>query len=69
MMDKKNRTMRAYVRTIPECSFCLRMDGIHTPAMYDGKTTIGPWAFMCMKHMRQYGLGLGIGKGQRLIKS
>ena len=36
-------------------------------AEYDGATTMGPWADMCESHFRQYGTGLGLGKGQRLI--
>ena len=34
----------------------------------DGKTTSGPWAFMCLDCHRLYGYGLGVGKGQRYIK-
>jgi hypothetical protein len=36
-------------------------------AAYDGKTKEGPWANMCEYHFTQYGVGLGTGKGQRLI--
>jgi len=42
------------------CDFCRR------EAKYDGKTKMGPWAYMCEFHFRQFGLGLGSGKGQRL---
>jgi hypothetical protein len=38
-----------------------------TPAEYDGKTTEGPWAYMCGAHYSKYGMGLGTGVGQRLI--
>jgi hypothetical protein len=30
----------------------------------DGKTCMGPWANMCMKCHRKYGMGLGTGLGQ-----
>lgn len=43
------------------CDFCI------SPALYDGKTTAGPWANMCSTHFGVYGLGLGLGLGQRLI--
>lgn len=44
-----------------KCDFC------YSIAKYDGKTKTGPWAFMCNQHFKQYGLGLGLGKGQQLI--
>lgn len=31
----------------------------------DGKTTLGPWADMCLTCYSHYGAGLGLGKGQR----
>jgi hypothetical protein len=52
------------VEELPPCNF------IHDkpePALYDGKTIHGPWAFMCEEHFRMYGTGLGMGKGQRLV--
>ena len=36
-------------------------------AQYDGATAMGPWGFMCESHFQQYGMGLGLGIGQRLI--
>jgi len=42
------------------CDLCRR------EAKYDGKTKMGPWAYMCEEHFRQFGIGLGSGKGQRL---
>lgn len=36
-------------------------------ARYDGKTTKGPWAFMCEDCFQTYGIGLGVGVGQRLV--
>lgn len=49
---------------IPEavqCDFCAKQ------AEYDAKTVMGPWANLCEQHYGQYGYGLGLGKGQRLI--
>lgn len=31
------------------CDFC------QEPAVCDGKTRIGPWAFMCKEHLNKYG--------------
>lgn len=51
----------AEVSRIPNCDFCDR------PAAFDGKTTEGPWAYMCEPHFTRFGIGLGMGVGQRLI--
>lgn len=40
----------------------------HTvPAMVDGKTRSGPWANMCEDCFDRFGVGLGTGRGQRLL--
>jgi hypothetical protein len=49
------------VAEMPDCNFC------KTPAAVDGKTSMGPWAYMCSGHFRAYGIGLGTGFGQKLI--
>lgn len=49
------------VLEIPKCDFCSRK------AFVDGRTIAGPWANMCIFHFLQYGVGLGLGKGQKLI--
>jgi len=50
-----------YVEKLPKCDFC------EEPALYDAKTRMGPWAYMCEEHFKQHGLGrLGTGFGQRL---
>jgi len=54
------------VQKLPNCDFCENM-GVKTKAAYDGKTTFGPWAWMCEEHFKQYGTGLGLGIGQRLV--
>lgn len=35
-----------------KCDFC------NKPAIYDGKTKMGPWAYMCSEHFEQYGVKL-----------
>jgi hypothetical protein len=37
------------------------------PAMVDGKTVMGPWANMCEACFTEHGVGLGLGRGQRLV--
>jgi len=51
------------VASIPQCSFC------GEPAHYDAKTRMGPWAYMCEKCYGIFGVGLGLGKGQRLANN
>lgn len=36
----------------PRCDFCSE------PAVYDGKTIMGPWAHMCEAHFNKYGVRL-----------
>lgn len=43
-----------------KCNFC------EGEAAYDGKTIYGPWAFMCPNCFEAFGVGLGLGKGQKL---
>ncbi len=35
-------------------------------ALYDAKTTAGPWGYLCEAHYQEHGIGLGLGRGQRL---
>ena len=53
------------VETYPKCDFCPKDEGVD--AQYDGKTYMEPWASMCERHFKQYGIGLGTGRGQRYI--
>jgi hypothetical protein len=46
---------------LPQCDFC------GSKAEYDGKTGFGPWASMCKTHFSMLGIGLGTGKGQKLV--
>lgn len=60
------------VDTLPDCDFCKHEasrsgEGTVNKAAYDAASGMGPWAFMCEKHFARYGVGLGVGRGQRLI--
>jgi hypothetical protein len=50
------------VSELPKCDFCLKK------AKYDGRTILGSWANMCEIHFRQFGVGLGTGKGQKFTR-
>lgn len=53
----------AKVAVIPTCDVCKTF-----PAVYDGKTVHGPWAYMCQACWDEIGIGrLGTGFGQRLV--
>lgn len=53
---------------LPTCDICEFVDGTKgITAHFDGKTKGGPWANMCETHFVMYGVGLGTGRGQRLI--
>jgi len=58
----------ARVSFLPECDLCkvMKADKVEEAA-YDGATVYGPWAFMCEEHFATYGMGLGTGRGQRLV--
>jgi len=57
----------AIVSSLPYCDIC-KIDDKFTKANYDAKTNlIGQWAYLCEEHYQKYGIGLGEGKGQRLI--
>jgi hypothetical protein len=59
----------ARVSKLPKCDFNhADTDPLSKrAARYDGKTRMGPWAFMCEAHYRQHGVGLGTGQGQKLM--
>lgn len=55
------------VASLPNCDIC-KIDGELTKATYDAKTNLaGQWAYLCETHYNKHGIGLGEGKGQRLI--
>lgn len=49
------------VEARPTCTFCDK------PAVYDGRTQMGAWAYMCENHFQELGVGLGTGRGHKLI--
>ena len=51
-----------YVTRLPRCDF-----HPDRKASYDAKTSMGPWANMCGFCYAERGVGLGLGKGQRLM--
>ena len=63
------------MRDIPKCDLCVHDVAMNKAgsqkldARYDGKTVMGPWAYMCETHFARLGVGLGEGKGQELIKA
>jgi hypothetical protein len=52
------------VSKIPFCDFPHARTAF---AAYEGATAGGPWAYMCVAHFRVHGIGIGLGKGQRLV--
>lgn len=43
------------------CDLCKRKQ-----AKYDAKTTLGPWAYLCEECFKRFGVGLGLGRGQKI---
>lgn len=56
----------AYVAELPPCGLH-ELRGERVEAAYDAKTRMGPWAYLCAPCFVEYGLGLGEGRGQRLM--
>jgi hypothetical protein len=57
------------VQTIPPCDFCspdVRPSG-RREAAYDARLVQGYWANVCQEHFEAFGVGLGLGRGQRFI--
>lgn len=53
-----------------ECDICLNFhykttDLTKEEFFVDGKTQMGPWALMCPRCFKLYGVGIGTGKGQK----
>jgi hypothetical protein len=46
----------------PMCDICGQRQ-----AAIDGRTKSGRWAFQCVPCYEVHGVGLGVGKGQRLL--
>jgi hypothetical protein len=60
----------AFVFVMPDCDihkYDKKQPGV--PAVYDAKTSRGPWAYMCQSCFNTEAMfpDLGTGKGQRLV--
>jgi len=55
------------VNYLPKCDVCQLHYNENADAHYDGRTQSGEWAYMCEDCFKVHGVGLGLGKGQRLI--
>lgn len=49
------------VQRLPNCDIC------GEEAHYDARTKSGMWGNLCEKCFKKHGIGLGTGKGQKLI--
>lgn len=58
----------AYVPELPRCGLHWELRHEVVEAAYDAKTTYGPWAYLCVPCFVDHGVGLGTGRGQRLIR-
>ena len=53
---------------IPKCDICKHKGIDPCPdAVVDGAMTQGSWAYMCQECFMRYGVGLGTGRGQKLV--
>lgn len=50
-----------------ECCDICKVRKLMIIATVDGKTKLGPWVYMCEDCFREFGVGIGLGRGQRLI--
>ena len=48
------------------CDLCKQED---LTQYVDGKTIAGPWTSMCIPCFSQYGVGIGLGRGQYYVSS
>lgn len=55
------------VDELPNCDFCRGRGGQQTEAHYGGRTVRGSWSHMCDHHFALWGVGTGLGRGQRLL--
>jgi hypothetical protein len=56
------------VPDLPSCDFHLLGRMQQVPSRYGCRTVFGDWAFLCVECFQQYGVGLGAGRGQILLK-
>ena len=59
MSIKKNYEVE--MEKAPKCDIC------GAEAKYDAKTTTGQWGYLCPNCFMMYGVGLGLGKGQKIV--
>jgi hypothetical protein len=52
----------------PSCIICEMNGDGKVEAHYDAKTVMGPWGHLCEECFTEFGIGLGLGRGQRFIK-
>ena len=50
-----------------DCDICKHELKDTVPAFADARLVTGQWAYVCRGHFLQLGVGLGLGKGQRLV--
>lgn len=55
---------RYYINPPLSCDVCSTK---FKTVMYDAKTSQGPWANMCEECFSMYGIGLGVGLGQKYV--
>jgi hypothetical protein len=55
------------VTVLPPCDLHQAYRRGTVPARYDAKTRSGPWAYLCEECYERVGVGLGTGRGQRLL--
>ncbi|MEU4217188.1 DUF4314 domain-containing protein [Actinoplanes sp. NPDC026623] len=56
-----------YLTALPPCDIHRAVRNTVVAARYDGATRQGPWAYMCDGCFMAHGVGLGLGRGQRLL--
>lgn len=70
-MPTTNDISSVTVDKLPYCDLCLAWKPIGSRdvlAHYDARMkNSGTWAFMCEEHFLSHGVGLGLGRGQRLV--
>lgn len=69
-IDKPKRVIKWMGEDRIECVVCLNFhykttDLTKEEYFVDGKTQMGPWALMCPRCFKLYGVGLGTGRGQK----
>lgn len=66
-LDREPDLFVAYVMELPHCSLHWELRQVVVEAAYDAKTKYGPWGYLCVNCFVDHGVGLGTGRGQRLI--